>query len=194
MMGGAYVGNAGVFLVQTLFGLYIAAVMLRFLLAVSRADFYNPVSQFLVKVTNPPLVPLRRVIPSVMGFDLAAIVLMLVLQAVELILIGAIQGFGFHPAGLTVLAVAELLSLLFQIYFFTILIQVILSWVSPGGHNPVVSLLYGINEPLLRRARRILPPIHGFDLSPIVVMVFLQLLKILLVAPISDMGRALSFG
>lgn len=194
MMGGSYAGNAGAFLVQTLFGLYIAAVMLRFLLAVSRADFYNPVSQFLVKVTNPPLLPLRRIIPSVKGIDLAALVLMLVLQAVELMLAGAIRGVGFHPAGLTVLSLAELLSLLFQIYFFTILIQVILSWVSPGAHNPVIGLLYGINEPLLSRARRILPPIHGFDLSPIVVMIFLQLLAILLVAPIRDMGKALSFG
>ena len=194
MMGGSYAGNAGVFLVQTLFGLYIGAVMIRFLLALTRADFYNPVSQFLVKVTNPLLVPLRRVIPSAMGIDLAAIVLMLVLQAVELMLTGAILGFGFHPAGLVVLSVAELLALLFQIYFFTILIQVILSWVSPGGYNPVVALLYSINEPLLGRARRLLPPIHGFDLSPILVMIFLQLLNILLIAPIRDIGRALSLG
>lgn len=194
MMGASYAGNAGVFLIQTLFGLYIGAVMLRFLLAVTRADFYNPVSQFLVKVTNPPLLPLRRVIPGVRCIDLAAIILMLVLQGLELILIGAIKGFTFHPVGLVVLAMAELLSLLFQIYFFTILIQVILSWVSPGAYNPVVGLLHNLNEPLLGRARRILPPIHGFDLSPILVMIFLQLLGILLVAPIRDMGRALSFG
>ena len=193
-MGGSYAGNAGVFLIQTLFGLYIGAVMLRFLLALTRADFYNPISQFLVKVTNPPLVPLRRIIPSALGLDLAAIVLMLLLQALELILVGAIKGFGFHPLGLVVLAMAELLALLLRIYFFTILIQVILSWVSPGGYNPAVALLYSINEPLLGRARRLLPPIHGFDLSPILVMIGLQLLNILLIAPISDLGRSLSFG
>ena len=194
MMGGSYAGNAGVFLVQTVFGLYIAAVMLRFLLALVRADFYNPVSQFLVKVTNPPLLPLRRVIPGAMGVDLAAILLMLVLQAVELMLIGAISGFSFHLLGLVILALAELMSLLFQIYFFTILIQVVLSWVSPGAYNPVVGLLYSLNEPLLGRARRLLPAIQGFDLSPILVMILLQLLNILLVAPIRDMGSALSFG
>lgn len=193
-MGGSYAGNAGIFLIQTLFGLYIGAIMLRFLLAVARADFYNPVSQFLVKVTNPPLIPLRRIIPSAMGVDLAAIVLMLILQAVELILIGAISGFGFQPVALAVFSVAELLSLLIKIYFFTILIQVVLSWVSPGVYNPVVGLLYSINEPLLGRARRILPPIHGFDLSPILVMIVLQLLNILLVAPIRDIGQALSMG
>lgn len=193
-MGGSYIGNAGVFLIQTLFGLYIGAVMFRFLLAVTRADFYNPVSQFIVKVTNPPLVPLRRIIPGVMGIDLAAVVLMLVLQAVELMLTGAILGIGLHPLGLLVLSIAELLSLLFTLYFFTILIQVILSWVSPGGYNPVAAILYGINEPLLGRARRLLPAIQGFDLSPILVMIFLQLLNILLVAPIRDLGRALSMG
>lgn len=191
MMGGSYAGNAGVFLVQTLFGLYIAAVMLRFLLALTRASFYNPVSQFLVKITNPPLVPLRRVIPSVLGIDLAALLLMLALQAVELLLVGVIRGVSFHPAGLAVLCVAELLALLFQVYFFTILIQVILSWVSPGTANPVVGLLYSLNEPLLGRARRLLPPIHGFDLSPILVMIVLQLLNIVLVAPIRDLGLAL---
>ena len=193
-MGGTYAGNAGIFLVQTLFGLYIGAVMLRFLLALVRADFYNPVSQFLIKITNPPLVPLRRIIPSAMGIDLSAIVLMLILQAVELMLIGAIRGFGFHPLGLAVFSIAELLALLFQIYFFTILIQVVLSWVNPGAYNPVIGLLYSINEPLLGRARRLLPPIHGFDLSPIIVMIGLQLLNILLVAPIRDLARALSVG
>lgn len=194
MMGGSYAGNAGVFLVQTLFGLYMGAILLRFLLAVVRADFYNPISQFLVKITNPLLVPLRRVIPSLGRIDMASLVLLLILQILELLATGLISGVSFQPIGLVILAVAELLSLLFQIYFFTILIQVVLSWVSPDGHNPAVSLLYSLNEPVLGRARRILPPIHGFDLSPIVALIVIQLLTILLVAPISDLGRGLAFG
>ncbi|MDT8383572.1 MAG: YggT family protein [Gammaproteobacteria bacterium] len=194
MMGGSYAGNAGVFLVQTLFGLYIGAVMIRFLLARVRADFYNPVSQFLVKVTNPTLVPLRRLIPSMLGIDVASVVLMLGLQLLELFVIGLISGLGLQPLGLVVLSLAELLSLLLQIYFFTILIQVVLSWVSPGNYNPAVALLYSLNEPLLGRARRLLPPIQGFDLSPIVVMIGIQLLTILLVAPIRDLGRGLALG
>lgn len=193
-MGGSYAGNAGAFLVQTLFGLYIGAVMIRFLLAVARADFYNPVSQFLVKVTNPPLLPLRRIIPGIMGIDVASLVLMLALQMLELFIIGLISGLSFDPAGLVVMSFAELLALLFQIYFFTILIQVVLSWVSPGGHNPAVALLYSLNEPLLGRARRLLPPIHGFDLSPIIVMIGIQLMNILLVAPVRDLGRGLALG
>jgi YggT family protein len=191
-MGGSYAGNAGVFLIQTLFGLYIGAIMIRFLLALARADFYNPISQFLVKITNPPLVPLRRIIPSAGGIDLASVILMLVLQAIELLLVIAIKGFGIHPLGLFVLSIGGLLSLLLQIYFVTILVQVILSWVSPGGHNPAISLLYSLNEPLLRRARRYLPAMHGFDFSPILVMILLQLLTILLIAPINDLGMNLS--
>ncbi len=195
MMGGSsYAGNAGIFLIQTLFGLYAGAVMLRFLLAMVRADFYNPVSQFLVKVTNPLLLPLRRIVPGVMGIDMASVVLLIALQATKLLLIAAVQGFGIHPLGLLVLSLAELLSLLINIYFFTILIQVILSWVSPGNYNPAVALLHSLNEPLLGRARRILPPISGFDLSPILVLVGLQLLEMLLVAPIQDLGRGLVAG
>lgn len=191
---GNYAGNAGVFLIQTLFGLYLVAVMLRFLLQMSRADFYNPVSQFLVKVTNPPLIPLRRVIPGFIGIDMAAVVLLIVIQAVELVLVGLVQGFSLGIAGLIVLTVAELFNLLLNIYFFTILIQVILSWVNPGGYNPAVALLYSLNEPILSRARRMIPPISGFDLSPIVVFIGIQLVKMLLVAPIADVGKRLAFG
>jgi len=193
-MGGSYAGNAGVFLIQTLFGLYTGAVMIRFLLALARADFYNPISQFLVKVTNPPLVPLRRIIPSLGGVDLASVILMLALQSAEIMLITAVKGFGIHPFGLIILSIGGLLSLLLQIYFFTILIQVVLSWVAPSGHNPAISLLYNLNEPLLRRAKRILPAMHGFDFSPILVMIVLQLLTIILVAPINDLGISLSSG
>jgi YggT family protein len=190
---GGYAGNAGVFLIQTLFGLYIIAIMLRFLLQMTRADFYNPISQFLFKVTNPPLVPLRRVIPGLMGVDMAALVLMIALQAFELFLVGAVQGIGISVTGLLVLTVAELINLLLNVYMITILIQVILSWVNPGGYNPAIGLLYSLNEPILSRARRIIPPISGFDLSPIVVFIAIQLLKIILVAPIRDMGKVLAF-
>jgi YggT family protein len=192
MGGGSYAGNAGVFLVQTLFGLYTGAVMIRFLLALARADFYNPISQFLVKVTNPPIVPLRRIIPSFGGVDMASIFLMLSLQVGELLLVFALKGFSVHPLGLFVLSIGGLLSLLLQIYFVTILIQVVLSWVAPSGHNPAILLLYNLNEPLLRRARRILPAMHGFDFSPILVMILLQLLTIVLIAPINDLGMNLS--
>ena len=94
-------------------------------------------------------------------------------------------------ATLFVMSIAKLISLLLNIYLITILIQIVLSWVSPGSYNPVVSLLHSLNEPLLGRARRLLPPISGLDLSPILVMIAIQLAKILIVAPISDFARIL---
>jgi YggT family protein len=191
---GGYGTNAIEFLIQTLFGLYLVAIMLRVLLQLTRADFYNPVSQFLVKVTNPPLIPLRRVIPGFMGIDFAAVVLMIVIKMVEIFLIVLIKGVSVNFFGVVVLAIAELFRLLINVYFFTILIQVVLSWVNPGSYNPAVSLLYSINEPLLGRARRMIPPISGFDLSPIVVIILLQLISILLVQPIADLGQGLAVG
>ena len=191
---GGYAGNAGVFLVQTIFGLYIIAIMLRFILQVARADFYNPVSQFLVKATNPALVPLRRVIPGIMGIDVAAVVLMLILKVIEIFLISMMSGLSLGIVGILMFAITELVELLFNVFFFTILIQVIMSWVNPGGYNPTISLLHSINEPLLSRARRLIPPISGFDLSPIVVMIALQLLSILFVSPLKDLARQLSVG
>ena len=193
-MGGGYFGNAGVFLINTVFGLYILIVMLRFLLQLVRGDFYNPVSQFLVKATSPVLVPLRRVIPGLFGIDFAAVVLLLVLQIMQITLVGVIKGYAFQPLGLVVMSIAELASLTLNIFFFSILIQVILSWVSPGNYNPVTSLLYGLNEPLLRPARRLIPPVSGFDFSPLVVGVALKLIEMTLIAWLVNTGKGMLLG
>lgn len=194
-MGGPYVNNALQFLIATAFGLYILAVMLRFLLQTVRADFYNPVSQFLVKATNPPLLPLRRVIPGWGGVDFAAVVLLLALQMLEIGLLAAVDPRPVAvPAlpGLVVLSLAELLRLLLNVFFFSILIEVVLSWVNPGAYNPAVQLVHQLNAPLMRPARRILPAMGGLDLSPILVLIALQLGKILLVQPLSDIGFQLA--
>lgn len=189
---GGYFGNAAVFLIQTVFGLYILAVLLRFLLQWVHADFYNPVSQFLVKMTTPLLRPLRRVIPGFGGIDVASVVLMLVLQIIELALIALLLNQPISVSGLLVLAVAALLALLIKVFLFSILIQVILSWVRPGDHSPVSLLLYQLNEPLLAPARRIIPAFSGLDLSPILVLVLLQLSLMIIVAPLQDFGGMLS--
>ena len=193
-MGGGYFGNAGVFLINTVFGLYILIVMLRFLLQLVRGDFYNPVSQFLVKATSPVLVPLRRVIPGLFGIDFAAVILLLVLQIMQIALVGIIKGFAFQPLGLLVMSVAELASLTLNIFFFSILIQVILSWVNPGTYNPVTVLVHGLNEPLLRPARRLIPPVSGFDFSPLVVGVALKLVEMTLVAWLLNTGKGMLLG
>jgi len=190
-MGGSYVGNAATFLIQTVFGLYILIVMLRFLLQWARADFYNPVSQFIVKATQPPLKPLRKIIPGIGGLDMAALIFMLVLKFVELWLVTGLLGMSPQIGGLAMLSIAELLGLLINVFIFSILIQVIISWVNPGMHNPVMGLLHSLTEPLLAPARRVIPPISGLDLSPIIVIVCLQLASMLAVAPIRDLARSM---
>lgn len=192
-MGGAYFTDALSYLIGTVFSIYILFVTLRFLLQTVRADSYNPISQFLLTVTNPPLRILRRVIPGFAGIDLSSIVLMVSLKAVELTVTSFLAYGAFISfAALIVLSIAELLTLIIYIFMFVVFVQVILSWVGAGLYNPVIILLYNLSEPLLRPARRLLPPIHGIDFSPILVLVFLQLSLILLVRPLTDLARALT--
>lgn len=183
-----YFSQAGVFLVGVVFYLYTLVVLLRFLLQWVRADFYNPISQFTVRATNPVLAPMRRVIPGFGGVDVAALVLMLALKVLELVLIGALGGGMPAGGGLLLVAVAELINMTINLFIFTILVEVVISWVNPGLYNPVMALVYRLNEPLVRPARRILPPMGGLDLSPLVVLIALQLAKILVVAPILGMA------
>ena len=183
-MGSNYLTNPLVFLIQTLFGLYILAVLLRFILQLMRADFYNPVSQFLVKITTPPLKLLRRFIPGFGGIDLSALVLAWGLKYLELLLILLISGVTINFWGPLLWSIPELIELVNNIFLFAILIQVILSWVNPGTYNPVSILLFSLTEPVMRPARNLLPPISGLDLSPMLVMIGLVLLKMLLLPPL----------
>lgn len=187
-MGNPYASDAATLLIQTLFGLYILVVLLRFLLQLVRADFYNPISQFIVKATQPPLGAMRRIIPGFGGVDLASLVLMFGLQCVEIWLLLEIHGKAPTAPGIAMLAVAELLKLTIYLYFFSIIVQVVLSWLNPHAHNPITALIFRLNEPLLLPARRLLPPFSGVDLSPLLVLVALQLTLILIVRPIRDMA------
>ncbi len=187
MMGGGYLTQPAVFLVQVLFGLYATLVVLRFLLQLTRADFYNPISQFIVKATRPLLNPLRRVIPGVSGMDMAALFLAWLVITIEQVAILGLAGAGFQPGAAALLAIPELISLIINIFLFAILIQVIVSWVNPGSYNPAIMLINGLTEPLLAPVRRRLPDMGGLDLSPMVVMIGLVVLEMLLVPPIKDL-------
>ncbi len=190
-MDNPYATDATVFLIRTVFGLFLMLVMLRLLLQVVRADFYNPISQFIVRATSWALKPLRRIIPGLGGFDLASVVLLLALQMLSIFLISLSRGMTVSFAGLVVLAIAELINLVFTIYLITIIAQAVLSWIGPGTYNPMTSLLYTLNEPVLRPIRRLIPVISGIDLSPLVALIAIQLLKILLVGPIFDIAASL---
>jgi len=191
MSGGGYFTNAGVFLVDILFGLYIFAVMLRFFLQIVRADFYNPLCQAIVTATNPPLRPLRRYIPAVGGIDTASVLLMLSLQLISSYLVVILLGVSPSFPGLLLGAVAELVSKSLYLFIFAIFIQIVISWVAPGTYNPVVGVIDSITTPLLRPARRLLPPMGGIDLSPMLVIIGLYLGLMLIAAPLRDFARAL---
>lgn len=187
--------NAGLFLLQSIFDLYIFIVMLRIILQWVGADYANPLFQLAARLTNPPLKPIRRLIPTLHGIDIAAIVLLLVLEIIKLTILIWLQIYAIpRIGGLGVLAFAELLNQLINIFFYAILGLAILSWFSPLAHNPVIDVLYRISEPLMRPIRRVLPPIAGFDLSPIPVLIILKLLAIVIVQPLVQIGVALALG
>ncbi len=191
-MGSSYFTDPVVFLIDIIFGLYILAVMLRFMLQWFRADFYNPMAQALIRITNPPLKPLRKLIPGLGGIDVASIVLMLVLQMVAAALMSLVSGMTLHPAFLFFYSIAELVSLFLMVFIVAIVIQVIVSWVNPGAYNPALSMVYTLTEPVLRPARRLIPSMGGLDLSPLVATVGLYLIKMLVVPPIRTLGVMLS--
>ncbi|CDI02437.1 conserved membrane hypothetical protein [Candidatus Competibacter denitrificans Run_A_D11] len=172
--------TATLFLIQTVFGFYILAVMLRFLLQCVRADFYNPLVQFLVRITNPPLLPLRRIVPGYRGLDLASVVLVIALQLLEVLLVTLVLGKSFSIWSVLLLTLVELLKLLINIYLWSVVIQALLSWFNPDPYHPATRLLTQLTAPLLRPARRWLPPISGVDLSPMLVIVALIFVSLLL--------------
>ena len=168
------------YLVGTLIDLYITAVMLRLLLQWVRADFYNPVCQFLVAITNPLLVPLRRVIPAIGQLDTASVVLMFALEMISVALVNTLAGAPLDAAALLLLAVKKLLLTLLWTYFFLIIVLVVLSWIGPKTRHPIVPLIVQLTQPVLAPFRRVIRPVGGFDLAPLFALIALQFLIILL--------------
>ncbi|MFT7386884.1 MAG: YggT family protein [Candidatus Endobugula sp.] len=161
--------------------IYITIVIVRFLLQWVRADFYNPLSQFIVKATNPLLLPIRKVVPGFFGIDFASIVLALILQMASIALLIAIKSGALPPiVPLLTFSAYELISLVLNIYFFAFIVLVIVSWVAPNGQNPAVALLNSITEPVLRPIRKILPASGGLDFSIMVALLIIYILKILI--------------
>ena len=186
-MSDSYFSGLGVFLIDTLVSLYVFALMLRFLLQWAEADFYNPISQFLVKLTHPPLRYLRRFIPSVRRIDSASLVLMLAVQMLSDYLVFTLQQISASPASLLLVALGQLLELLYNILFYSILISVVLSWVAPRGYNPAIKLLHDLTDPLLAFFRRFLPPMGGIDISPLLALVALQFAKMAIMPLLQQM-------
>ncbi|MEX5688347.1 MULTISPECIES: YggT family protein [Pseudomonas] len=169
--------DAAIFIIKTLGSLYLLIVLMRFILQLVRANFYNPLCQFIVKATQPLLKPLRRVIPSMFGLDMSSLVLALIIQMLLIAVILLLKGFMVDWLLLVPWALIALFSLFLNIIFYAMIISVILSWVAPGSHNPGAELVAQITEPVLAPFRRIIPSLGGLDISPIFAFIVIQLLQ-----------------
>jgi YggT family protein len=171
--------NATVFLVETLFNLYLMVVILRLWLQAVQADFYNPLSQFVVKATHPIVGPLRRVIPSIGRFDTATFVLAVAVAGLKIVSLALLLGGALNPVGVIIVAVISVVKETLSLMFWVLLLRAILSWVSQG-RSPIDYVLNQLTEPFLAPIRRILPPLGGLDLSVLVAIIVLQFLQILI--------------
>jgi len=169
--------DAAIFVIQTLGSLYLLVVLLRFILQLVRANFYNPLCQFAVKATQPLLKPLRRIIPSMFGLDMSSLVLALIVQMVLFAVILLLSGYKVDVLFLVPWGLIGIFALFLKILFWAMIISVILSWVAPGSHNPGAELVQQITEPVLAPFRRIIPNLGGLDISPIFAFIALQLLQ-----------------
>jgi len=187
-----YFAQAAQILLDCLFGIAIFLLVLRVLLQAARANFYNPVCQFLYKATNPVLMPLRKLIPGWRNVDIGALLLAWLLSAIKLALIYTLFGQRLGLLGLAVMAFADLLDFVLVLVIGIVFVRVLLSFISVERSNPVVPLVYQLTEPLLRPLRGKLPAPGGFDFSPFIVTLAILLARVLIVAPLLDFGMHLA--
>jgi YggT family protein len=171
------INDAAIFIIQTLGSLYLLIVLMRFILQLVRANFYNPLCQFVVKATQPLLKPLRRVIPSVFGLDMSSLVLALLLQILLFVVILMLNGYQAFTLLLLPWGLIGIFSLFLKIIFWSMIISVILSWVAPGSRSPGAELVAQITEPVLAPFRRLIPNLGGLDISPIFAFIVIQLIQ-----------------
>ncbi|HEA17104.1 MAG: YggT family protein [Pseudoalteromonas prydzensis] len=170
--------NAMQFLISTLFDLFLMVVLMRFWLQAAKADFYNPLSQFVVKATSFAVNPLRKIIPGFGGLDLASLLLAFIVAVAKItaliLLVGATWELGFVLLNALVTVIKEGLNLL----FWVLVIRALLSWVSQGN-NPIEAVFQQLTEPMLKPIRKVLPPLGGLDLSILVLIIALQFAQFL---------------
>lgn len=190
----SYIANALQIIIEFGFGILIALIVLRVLLQLVRANFYNPICQFLYKATNPLLMPFRRIIPAWRRVDLAAIVLAWLVTVLKLILLAAVVGRFLGLTGLAIMAVADLAGFVLMLYLGLILAQVLLSFIQIDRRHPLLPLIHQLTEPVLKPIRRRLPTIAGLDFSPLIAWLVILLARALLVQPLLDFGMRLALG
>ena len=189
-----YLANAAQILIEFIFSILVGLVVLRVLLQLVRANFHNPICQFLYKATNPVLIPLRKIIPAWRRLDIAGIVLAWLLLLLKRVLIFALVASVPSFAGLAVIAIADLIGFTLIIVLMLVIVRVILSFVSNDSYHPVVPLVFQLTEPILKPVRKRMPALGGLDLSPMIILLAIFLLQALVVAPLLDLGLRLGSG
>ncbi len=187
-----YLVEAGVLLIEVFFGLASGLFLFRVLLQLVGANFYNPICQFFFQATNPILLPLRKVLPPRGRIDFAGMLVALLIQTLKVLVLILLLGTGLSVSGLLLLGLVELLAQLLNIYLLLILARAVLSFVGVDRRHPALPLLAQLSEPVLGPVRRRLPPTGAFDLSPMLVILAILLARLLIIAPLTDLGRALS--
>ncbi|MGV6807998.1 MAG: YggT family protein [bacterium] len=174
-------GEAGLYLVQTIGHLYLTVLVLRFLLQAVRADFNNPISRFLIRATHQPTQPIRKLVPTYRTFDMATLLLALVWQILIIQLSAFVAGYSLLPVLYMIAwAVIGTLSLVLYIYLYGLLIVIVASWVAPHSRHPALMLLSQMMAPVMAPFQRLIPALGGLDLSPILVFLVINMLRIFL--------------
>lgn len=184
-MSSDYFTNPIAFLLDVIFNLLLLAVLLRFLFQWLRVDFYNPVSQTIIKITSPLVNPLRKIIPGLGGIDMASLLLAFLIAALKYFLLMQLSGQATSLPVIAVLSLQEVISLILNIFLFAIFIMVIISWVAPGQYNPIVMLIHQFTAPIISPIRKIMPELGGLDLSPMVAIIAIQIAKMLILPPLA---------
>jgi len=173
--------DIGTLVVRTLGSMYLLVVMLRFILQLAKADFYNPISQFAVKATNPLLIPIRRVIPGLMGIDLASLFLAVIVQYAILQACLLMLGHGIiNPVMMGIWSIIGVLALTASVYFWGLIIMIVASWIAPQSNNPALMLINQLIAPITEPIRRLLPDMDGIDISPIFAFLIIQVAEIII--------------
>ncbi|WAH59159.1 YggT family protein [Pseudomonas silvicola] len=184
------ISGATIFVVQTLVSFYLAIVLLRFVLQLVKANFYNPLSQFAVKATQPLLKPLRQVVPSIAGLDTSSLLLAIVIQALLMAFVMMLTyGTILDLPHLLIWALLGVFSLFLKIFWVAMIVMVIVSWIAPGTHNPAAELAYQIAEPILAPFRRMLPNLGGLDISPIFAFLAIQVMQSFFMPKLAEMAQ-----
>ncbi|WP_027965839.1 YggT family protein [Halomonas halocynthiae] len=191
---GSNLGGAGLLLINTVVNFYLLLLMLRFLLQASRADYFNPLSQSVVKVTQPVVRPFQGFLKPLLGrFDLATLVSALLIKMAVITMILLISGFGMPPlVQLIIAGIATLASTILKIYFFALIAMIILSWVAPQSGHPAALLVMQLVQPIMAPVQRVIPPLGMIDLSPIVVFIAINLLDSFVVGRLIQASGALA--